>query len=212
MKRQLLAVLLTAVAAITVAGCQTASAGQTLSIRSGQSESTADVLWAWNAAGRTSGSGTWDDEDGQRLLASMRQARPALTKLRPVSYHAAGPSPHPCQGTFDNDKVSVVTLQQSPVYGIPWSMRLTPPVNAPFGVVTMNAQIFADNNRANVYAPHVEPWDYFFHGPLPRTFQRIGGGSYTMPAGSQVSFLWTWTSTSRPADGGYSLVNCTYSG
>ena len=120
------------------------------------------------------------------------------------------PPAHPCMDTFDNT-ASVATLQQSPTAGIPWLIELTP-ANASFGEVNMSAQIYADNNRANVYDPHVEPWNYQLHGPLPRTFQRFGGGNYTMHAGSEASSLWTWTSVAQPSQGGYGFVNCVYSG
>lgn len=40
----------------------------------------------------------------------------------------------------------------------------------------------------------------------------FGGGTYTMHAGSEVSFLWTWTSVAQPAQGGYGFVNCVYAG
>lgn len=175
-----------------------------------QPTSVGELLKEWSMSGRTSGSGTWTDEDGQRLWVAMNRASSRISGTVQQTVLAASPSPRTCQGIFDNDKVSVTTLQQSPVSGIPWIIRLAPP-NATFGTVTMTAQIFADNNRANVYAPHVEPWNYEFHGPLPRNFQRIGGGTYTMHAGSQVSFLWTWASSAQPTRGGYSYVNCTYS-
>lgn len=138
-------------------------------------------------------------------------ATPSATAARSTRSEAAmAVAGRPCMGTFDH-KASVVTLQQSPTAGIPWLIKLTP-ANAAFGEVNMSAQIYVDNNRANVYDPHIEPWNYQFHGPLPRTFQRFGGGTYTMHTGSEVSFLWTWNSVAQPAQGGYGFVNCVYSG
>jgi len=178
---------------------------------SARPESVGEIMSGWAASGRVSPGGTWSDQDGRRLLVALSQISPQREDSDRPSYLTAGASPRPCQGIFENDKASVVTLQQSPVYGIPWIIRLTP-MNEQFGVVTLSAQIYADSNRANVYIPHPGPWNYEFHGPLPRTFQRLGGGNYTMHPGSQVSFLWTWASTARPAQGGYSFLNCTYTG
>lgn len=47
-----------------------------------------------------------------------------------------------------------------------------------------------------------------FTWPRPRSFQRIGGGHYTMHVGSQWSFLWYWTSIAQPSRSGYGYGNC----
>lgn len=131
----------------------------------------------------------------------------------------AGPEPKPqappskvtapCQGDFDNG-ASVLTLQQSPISGIPWGITLQPVVSDQ-GVVNMSVQVFVDGKLANVYRPHLQPWNYVFHGPLPRTFDVLyEPGGYTMHAGSEVSFLYHWYSVSKTGSGGYGFVNCLY--
>ncbi|BBX87948.1 hypothetical protein MAUB_58210 [Mycolicibacterium aubagnense] len=131
----------------------------------------------------------------------------------------AGPEPKPqappskvtapCQGDFDN-VASILTLQQSPSSGIPWGIKLQPVVSDQ-GVVNMSVEIFVDGKLANVYEPHLQPWNYVFHGPLPRSFSvRYEADKYTMHAGSEVSFLYHWYSVTKTGSGGYGFVNCLY--
>lgn len=74
----------------------------------------------------------------------------------------------------------------------------------------MNAQIYADGYQANVYQAHTEPWNYLFHGTVPRTFDAYGVGLHTMPMGADISFLWYWTSITNTGSGGYRMVNCSF--
>ncbi|NQE88759.1 hypothetical protein [Nocardia terpenica] len=161
-------------------------------------------------AGAPTGGGDLNSPLGQRITNAIEQPCASPGGTAPGNgVDPRAPFP-PCQGTFD-DTAATVTLQQSPVFGIPWLVRLKPEL-AYQGTINFQAQIFADNRQANVYQPHVEPWDYNFHGPLPRTFQVIGDGNYTMHAGSEVSFLWYWTSITHSGSGGYAFNNCVYSG
>lgn len=115
----------------------------------------------------------------------------------------------PCEGVFNNT-ASTMTLQQSPTAGIPWRVDLAPIVSDQ-GLVNFNVQVFVDGKMANVYQTHIEPWDYIFHGPLPRTFDvKFAPGTYTMHTGSEVSFLYYWQSVTKSAAGGYGFVNCLY--
>ena len=127
-----------------------------------------------------------------------------------ATIHAAPAAAYPaCHGTFPSNGVANITVQSSAAHGIPWVVKLTS-ANSRFGVVVLSAQIYANNRQANVYAPHTEPWNYNFHGPLPRKFQKVGGGTYTMPDGATVSFLFVWHSAAHPPEGGYAYLNCKY--
>lgn len=178
-------------------------------------ESVAALVDHWRAAGSAHGGGDLDGAEGRRVAAALSTETPADT---PADTPATEQAPDgvavkafpPCHGTF-NDVSAVVVVQQSPSHGIPWGVKLTP-ANSSLGVVNFSAQIYADRNQANVYQPHIEPWNYLFHGPLPRTFQKVGGGTYTMHGGSTVSFLWYWRSVAQPGRGGYAYLNCVYSG
>jgi hypothetical protein len=80
------------------------------------------------------------------------------------------------------------------------------------GTVSFSTQAYADDYQANGYQPHVEPWDYAFHGYLSNPFQVAGlPVPHTMVAGSVVSFLWWWSKLPKYHAGGYAYVNCTYS-
>jgi hypothetical protein len=198
--RAITAVLATAFAVVLTAGPAVASPSST------QSPGVADLLHSWAATGQPSGGGTLDSLKGQQLTAAL-QGRPVVN-ARAEAQPAAAAYPA-CHGTFPSNGAANIVVQSSAVSGIPWGVNLTP-ANAQFGVVTLSAQIYADNRQANVYAPHTEPWNYQFHGPLPRTFQVIGGGSYKMPSGATVSFLFTWHSAAKPTQGGYAYLNCQF--
>ena len=89
---------------------------QALTLRgSARPASVGEIMNGWAASGRVSGGGTWSDQDGRRLLAALSQISPQRVDSDRPSHLTAGASPRPCQGIFENDKASVVTLQQSPV-------------------------------------------------------------------------------------------------
>ena len=163
-----------------------------------------DLLQAWAAAGAPAGGGTLDSPEGQRLTETLHSTSAA----RPSAAAAAAAYPA-CHGTFPSNGVANITVQSSAAHGIPWVVKLTS-ANSRFGVVVLSAQIYANNRQANVYAPHTEPWNYNFHGPLPRKFQVVGGGTYTMPDGATVSFLFVWHSAAHPSEGGYAYLTCKY--
>ncbi|MFF4600757.1 hypothetical protein [Amycolatopsis sp. NPDC001319] len=165
-----------------------------------------DVLHSLADAGAPAGGGALDSPEGRQLVQALQDtsgARPEPAARPSAAYPA-------CHGTFPSNGTANITVQSSATSGIPWVVKLTSP-NSRFGVVVMSAQIYANNHQANVYAPHTEPWNYQFHGPLPRKFQVVGGGTYTMPKGATVSFLFTWHSAAHPTEGGYAYLNCTYS-
>lgn len=163
----------------------------------------AALLGELAAAGSPSGSGTFSASDG---VTSALQSQVADT--RTTSGAAAAKYPK-CRGTFKH-AVADVTLQESMKHGIPWIVKLRK-ANSKFGVINFSAQIYANNRQANVYQPHVEPWNYQFHGPLPRTFSIVRSSKkYTMPRGATVSFLWTWYSVAKPTQGAYRYVTCTF--
>ncbi|MFE7838922.1 hypothetical protein ACFU53_23605 [Streptomyces sp. NPDC057474] len=167
--------------------------------RVGQAASSdiATTLAALRDRGVVQGAGTLDD-----LARQASAPGPATT--------AAKAKLPKCRGTFRHT-TGTVTLQESKKYGIPWGVKLSKKI-APQGIIRFKAQIFANKREANVYAPHTEPWNYHFHGPLPRTFDPKGKAKkYTIKRGDEVSFLWTWKSVSKPKSGGYRFVNCKFS-
>lgn len=183
-------------AGAATAGTEKASSAQT-------SAQPATLLGELAAAGKSSGSGTFTSSDGV-TGALQRQVADAGTE----SGAAAAKYPK-CRGTFKH-AVADVTLQESMKHGIPWIVKLRK-ANSKFGVINFSAQIYANNHQANVYQPHVEPWNYQFHGPLPRPFSVVKSSKkYTMPRGATVSFLWTWYSVAKPTQGAYRYVNCTF--
>ncbi|MEU8589956.1 hypothetical protein AB0C59_23605 [Streptomyces sp. NPDC048664] len=159
-----------------------------------------DLLARLGAEGVSSGGGSYG---AGGVAAALRKD---AGQARPTAAAAALPK---CRGTFKHATADV-TLQESMRYGIPWGVKLRP-ANSRFGVVNLSAQVFANSRQANVYQPHVEPWRYHFHGPLPRTFHIVRSNrTYTMPRGATVSFLWVWHSVARPSEGAYRYVNCTF--
>ncbi|MET8999217.1 hypothetical protein [Amycolatopsis sp. NPDC004169] len=162
-----------------------------------------DLLHAWADAGAPAGGGTLDSPEGRRLTEALDST---ATPQPSVAAAAAYPA---CHGTFPSNGVANITVQSSAAHGIPWVVKLAS-ANSRFGVVVLSAQIYANNRQANVYAPHTEPWNYNFHGPLPRKFQKVGGGTYTMPDGATVSFLFVWHSAAHPSEGGYAYLTCKY--
>ncbi|MCX4826002.1 hypothetical protein OG883_40720 [Streptomyces sp. NBC_01142] len=149
---------------------------------------------------------------GQLRSKNIPQGAGSLTDLKALAERspAAKAKLPKCRGTFRH-AVGKVTLQESKKYGIPWGLKLSKRM-APQGIIRLKAQIFANKREANVYQPHTEPWNYHFHGPLPRTFNPKGKAKkYTIKRGDEVSFLWTWKSVSKPKSGGARFVNCRFS-
>ncbi|WP_055711135.1 hypothetical protein [Streptomyces torulosus] len=158
----------------------------------------ATVLASLRDRGVAQGAGSLDD-----LVRKASAPGPAATAAKAAKLPK-------CRGTFRHT-TGTVTLQESKKYGIPWGVKLSKKI-APQGIILFKAQIFANKREANVYAPHTEPWNYHFHGPLPRTFDPKGKAKkYTIKRGDEVSFLWTWKSVSKPKASGYRFVNCKFS-
>ncbi|MDX2938603.1 hypothetical protein [Streptomyces ipomoeae] len=182
-------------ALVAPASAATADEQQTRSSHAASSD-IATVLASLRDRGIAQGAGTLDDLTRQASAPS-----PAATAKAKLPK---------CRGTFRH-VTGTVTLQESKKYGIPWGVKLSKKI-APQGIIRFKAQIFANKREANVYAPHTEPWNYHFHGPLPRTFDPKGKAKkYTIKRGDEVSFLWTWKSVSKPKSGGYRFVNCKFS-
>ncbi|MBO2450747.1 hypothetical protein J4573_26830 [Actinomadura barringtoniae] len=159
--------------------------------------------------GQPHGGGQLTQEEMDELNKARQDdtlaSRP-LVLVRPKAARAAAFPP--CTGIFDEPSATV-NIESGPT-SLPWSA----PIKASTGIqgtVYYANQTFADGYQANSYQPHVEPWDYFFHGSLSNPFPVVGANlSHTMQDGSEVSFLWYWFNIPYPAAGGYAFVNCTY--
>lgn len=186
-----------------------ANAGASTTVRT-QSDPVRDLIAKTLGTGQAHGGGKLTPTE----LAALDQARKAgklgagpLVLTRPKTARAAAQYP-PCSGTFDEPS-AVITLQESPT-SIPWSAPIKASTGIQ-GIVFYANQTFADGYQANSYQPHIEPWNYFFHGSLSNPFPVVGANlTHSMHDGSEVSFLWYWFNIPIPRAGGYAFVNCTY--
>ena len=183
------------------------------------SSAVADLLRTWRSEGVGYVEGTLDSPRGQALLRALEGSDPGLPWAARADRSSVHPPPistdrvlaatGPCMATLKN-QAATLTVQQSPTFGIPWGLQLTP-ANAKYGVVVFKADIFAGGRPADVYQPHTEPWNYHFHGSLPIPFKVKGSnGSYSMKAGDEVYFSFIWTSLVLPGEGGFAMYSCKF--
>lgn len=124
-----------------------------------------------------------------------------------------------CDGAFPSHDpggalVGTAYLQQTTTKLL-WSLDLAA-TQAPLGVISFNVDVVGDGYPANVYGAHVVPWNYNFHGTVPRKFPVKGlNCEHELAPGSVVEFTWKWVSVAPipPAIGGQGEIfqRCRYS-
>ncbi|WP_157931761.1 hypothetical protein [Mycobacteroides abscessus] len=115
----------------------------------------------------------------------------------------------PCNGTWAGE--AIANVEQTPQGGIRWAVKLLP-MDAKYGIVDFETEVIINNSMVvNGYQPHIEPWNYLFHGSIPKIVQVSGSpAGYTLKSGDVLHFIWMWTSVADGQSGAMTELQCVY--